>query len=187
MDKLGGTELYYNDSIEKYLYKKDWKIKENSNMTYSLQGMNFHISSLVTSQYWLERIYTPQIREAHEKGYYHIHDLGILGVYCVGWDLQDLLNEGFTGVRGKITSRPAKHFRSALGQIVNFLLYFARRSGRCASFLTLTLLAPFIRYDNLDYKQVKQALQEFAFNMNVPTRVGIPNGFQQYFSRFATT
>jgi anaerobic ribonucleoside-triphosphate reductase len=182
MDKLGGTELYYNDSIEKYLYKKDWKIKENSNMTYSLQGMNFHISSLVTSQYWLERIYTPQIREAHEKGYYHIHDLGILGVYCVGWDLQDLLNEGFTGVRGKITSRPAKHFRSALGQIVNFLYTLQGEAAGAQAFSNFdTLLAPFIRYDNLDYKQVKQALQEFAFNMNVPTRVG----FQTVFSNIS--
>ncbi len=171
--------MEYNNLIDNYLHRDDWRVKENSNMTYSLQGMNFYLSSLVTSQYWLDKIYTPSIKDAHEKGQFHIHDLGILGVYCVGWDLQALLIEGFTGVRGKITSSPAKHFRSALGQLVNFMYSL---QGECAGAQAVsnfdTLLAPFIRYDGLNYKQVKQALQEFVFNMNVPTRVG----FQTVFS-----
>ncbi|HBQ85927.1 MAG TPA: ribonucleoside triphosphate reductase, partial [Syntrophomonas sp.] len=165
--------LANNKIIADYLEKNDWRIKENSNMTYSLQGMNFHIASLIVSQYWLQQIYPPEIREAQMNGDFHIHDLGILGVYCVGWDIRDLLMEGFKGVRGKVASRPAKHFRSILGQIVNFFFTLQGEAAGAQAFSNFdTLLAPFIRYDNLDYKQVKQCLQEFVFNMNVPTRVG---------------
>ena len=170
--------LANNKIIADYLEKNDWRIKENSNMTYSLQGMNFHIASLVVSQYWLQQIYPPEIREAQMNGDFHIHDLGILGVYCVGWDIRDLLMEGFKGVRGKVASRPAKHFRSILGQIVNFFFTLQGEAAGAQAFSNFdTLLAPFIRYDNLDYKQVKQCLQEFVFNMNVPTRVGFQTPF----------
>ena len=170
--------LENNQIVANYLDKSDWKVKENSNMTYSLQGMNFHISSLIVSQYWQNQIYTPQIGEAHTKGDLHIHDLGILGVYCVGWDIKDLLLEGFKGVRGKIASGPAKHFRAALGQLVNFFFTLQGEAAGAQAFSNFdTLLAPFIRYDELDYKQVKQALQEFVFNMNVPTRVGFQTPF----------
>lgn len=170
--------LFNNKLIEDYLGRNDWRVRENSNMTYSLQGMNFHISSLVVSQYWLNQIYPPEVKEAHNSGDYHIHDLGILGVYCVGWDIRDLLLEGFKGVRGKVASGPAKHFRSILGQIVNFFFTLQGEAAGAQAFSNFdTLLAPFIRYDNLDYRQVKQCLQEFVFNMNVPTRVGFQTPF----------
>ncbi|MDR1615684.1 MAG: ribonucleoside triphosphate reductase [Syntrophomonadaceae bacterium] len=170
--------LFNNKLIEDYLGKSDWRVNENSNMTYSLQGMNFHISSLVVSQYWLNKIYTPEIKEMHNHGDFHVHDLGILGVYCVGWDIRDLLLEGFKGVRGKVASGPAKHFRSILGQIVNFFFTLQGEAAGAQAFSNFdTLLAPFIRHDKLDYAQVKQCLQEFVFNMNVPTRVGFQTPF----------
>jgi anaerobic ribonucleoside-triphosphate reductase len=166
------------DLVEHYIQKLDWKIKENSNMCYSLQGLNNYISSDITSEYWLNSIYPPEIRRAHKSGDMHIHDLSLLSVYCVGWDLQDLLVTGFRGVEGKVESAPPKHLRSALGQIVNF---FYTLQGEAAGAQALsnfdTLLAPFIRYDNLDYKEVKQALQEFIFNINIPTRVGFQTPF----------
>lgn len=164
--------------VDQYLEEVDWEVKENSNMTYSLQGLNNYISNGVTKRYWLEKVYPLEIREAAEKGDFHIHDLGILAPYCVGWNLQDLLLKGFTGVSGKISSKPAKHFRSALGQLVNF---FYTLQGEAAGAIAVssfdTLLAPFIRYDKLNYKQVKQAIQEFMFNCNVPTRVGFQTPF----------
>jgi ribonucleoside-triphosphate reductase len=166
------------DLVDNYLRKMDWKIKENSNMSYSLQGLNNYISSDITSEYWLSRIYPPEIRDAHKNGDIHIHDLSLLSVYCVGWDLQDLLMEGFKGVAGKIESAPPKHFRSALGQLVNF---FYTLQGEAAGAQAVsnfdTLLAPFIRYDKLSFKDIKQALQEFVFNINIPTRVGFQTPF----------
>lgn len=170
--------LMNNEIISNYLDKSDWRVKENSNMNFSLQGMNFHISSIVTSQYWLNQIYTPQIKEAQDAGDFHIHDLGILAVYCVGWDLQDLLREGFKGARGKVVSKPAKHFRTALGQVVNFFYTLQGEAAGAQAFSSFdTLLAPFIYYDNLAYEQIKQSLQEFIFNVNVPTRVGFQTPF----------
>ncbi|BBO85477.1 anaerobic ribonucleoside triphosphate reductase [Desulfosarcina ovata subsp. sediminis] len=166
------------DLVEHYIRKLDWKIKENSNMCYSLQGLNNYISSDVTSEYWLNKIYPPEIRRAHADGDLHIHDLSLLSVYCVGWDLTDLLRNGFKGVEGKVESAPPKHLRSALGQIVNF---FYTLQGEAAGAQALsnfdTLLAPFIRYDKLSYNKVKQALQEFVFNINIPTRVGFQTPF----------
>ena len=159
--------------VDKYLDEKDWRVRENSNMTYSLQGLNFHISSKIISNYWLNKIYPPEIRQAYNSGDFHIHDLGIFGAYCVGWDLQDLLLSGFKGVSGKIETKPAKHLRVALGQIINFFYTLQGEAAGAQAFSNFdTLLAPFIRYDNLNYKQVKQAMQEFLFNINVPTRVG---------------
>jgi ribonucleoside-triphosphate reductase (formate) len=166
------------DIVENYIQKSDWKIKENSNMSYSLQGLNNYISSDVTSEYWLNQIYPPQVRDAHRRGDFHIHDLSMLSVYCVGWDLKDLLRRGFRGVEGKVESSPPKHLRSALGQIVNF---FYTLQGEAAGAQALssfdTLLAPFVRYDGLGYREVKQALQEFVFNINIPTRVGFQTPF----------
>lgn len=166
--------------VDEYLKKTTWLVKENSNMTYSLQSLNFHISSQVISQYWLHRVYKkePKIRECHEEGWFHIHDLGMLAPYCVGWDLKDLLVSGFGGVRGKVWSKPPKHFRSALGQVVNFLYTLQGEAAGAQAFSNFdSYLAPFIRYDKLNYQQVKQALQEFIFNMNVPTRVGFQTPF----------
>ena len=164
--------------MESYIRRMDWKVKENSNMSYSLQGLNNYISSDITAEYWLNKIYPPGVREAHYSGDLHIHDLSLLSVYCVGWDLQDLLLEGFKGVAGKVESSPPRHFRSALGQVVNF---FYTLQGEAAGAQAMsnfdTLLAPFVRHDNLSYRQIKQALQEFVFNINIPTRVGFQTPF----------
>lgn len=166
------------DLVDQYIKKLDWKINENSNMSFSLQGLNNYISSDITSEYWLNRIYPPEIRKAHKEGDIHIHDLSLLSVYCVGWDLKDLLANGFKGVEGKVESKPPKHLRSALGQIVNF---FYTLQGEAAGAQAIsnfdTLLAPFIRFDNLSFREVKQAIQEFVFNINIPTRVGFQTPF----------
>ena len=166
------------DMVDDYLKQLDWQVNENSNMGYSIQGLNNYIASNVSKNYWLNKVYPTEIKTAHENGDIHIHDLNIISVYCVGWDLKDLLSEGFTGVSGKVASKPAKHFRTALGQMVNFMYTMQGESAGAQAFSNFdTLLAPFVRYDNLDYKQVKQALQEFVFNMNVPTRVGFQTPF----------
>lgn len=171
--RQGGLEL-----VDSYLSKVDWRIRENSNMSFSLQGLNNYISSEVSKSYWLHKIYPPEVRDAHINGDIHIHDLNILGAYCVGWDLMDLLIRGFGGVSGKVESKPAKHFRSALGQMVNFLYTLQGETAGAQAFSNVdTLLAPFIAYDGLNYKQVKQALQEWVFNLNVPTRVGFQTPF----------
>ena len=171
---LSGME----ETVSDYLGKVDWRVKENSNMNYSLQGLNFYMSSSITRKYWLSKIYTPRIREFQNNGDFHIHDLGILGPYCVGWDLMTLLKEGFRGARGKTESSPAMHLRTALGQIVNFFYTLQGEAAGAQAFSSFdTLLAPFIRYDELDYPQVKQAFQEFLFNINIPTRVGFQAPF----------
>lgn len=166
------------DMIDNYLQRLDWQVQENSNMAYSLQGLNNYIASSVSKTYWLNKIYSPEVRRAHEEGDLHIHDLGLLSVYCVGWDLQDLLRTGFTGAPGKAESAPARHFRSALGQVVNFFYTLQGEAAGAQAFSSFdTLLAPYIRYDNLNFREVKQALQEFIFNLNVPTRVGFQTPF----------
>lgn len=166
------------DMVDEYLQKLDWQVNENSNMTYSIQGLNNYISSNISKSYWLNKLYTSEIRDAHLKGDIHIHDLNMLSVYCVGWDLKDLLMQGFTGVAGKVQCKPAKHLRTALGQAVNFLYTMQGEATGAQAFSNFdTLLAPFIRYDNLDYAQVKQAMQEFIFNLNVPTRTGFQTPF----------
>lgn len=166
------------DMVDQYLQCLDWEVNENSNMTYSIQGLNNYISSNISKQYWLNKLYSSEIREAHTNGDIHIHDLNMLSVYCVGWDLKDLLMQGFTGVQGKIQCKPAKHFRTALGQAVNFLYTMQGEATGAQAFSNFdTLLAPFIRYDNLDYEQVKQTMQEFVFNLNVPTRTGFQTPF----------
>ena len=166
------------DLMEGYLNRMDWRVRENSNMGFSLQGLNNYIASDVTSEYWLNRIYTPKIREAHREGDMHLHDLNLLSVYCVGWDLADLLREGFKGVAGNVESAPPKHFRSALGQLVNFFYTLQGEAAGAQAVSSFdTLLAPFIRYDKLSFKEVKQALQEFVFNINIPTRVGFQTPF----------
>ena len=172
-------ELFGNiDAIDNYLGMQDSRIKESANSAYSLQGLNQHISTLITSQYWLTKLYPDNISEAHKKGYFHIHDLGFLSVYCVGWDLKDLLLSGFRGVLGKSESKPARHFRTALGQIVNFFYTMQGEAAGAQAFSNFdTYLAPFIRKDNLTYEQVKQSMQEFLFNINIPTRVGFQTPF----------
>jgi len=167
-----------NKLLDNYLMRDDWKVNENSNMTYSLQGLNNYISTAFTTHYWLNKVYPAAVREAHEKAEMHIHDLGLLSVYCCGWDIKKLLTDGFRGAPGKIESKPAKHLRTVLGQIVNFFYTLQGESAGAQAFSNFdTYLAPFIRYDGLTYEQVKQAIQEFLFNMNIPTRVGFQTPF----------
>ncbi len=164
--------------MQDYLGRADWRLKENSNMSFSVQGLNNYIASSVSAKYWLNKLYPKEIRDAHINGDFHIHDLGMLAPYCCGWDLKDLLIKGFGGVGEKVQSKPPRHFRSALGQIVNFLYTMQGEAAGAQAFANFdTYLAPFIREDNLSYKDVKQALQEFLFNLNVPTRVGFQTPF----------
>jgi len=166
------------EMIDKYIKELDWQVYENANMAYSLQGLNHYGVSAITKKYWLNKIYPQEIRESVESGDFHVHNLDTLGPYCAGWDLYDLLLKGFGGVPTKIETKPAKHFRAILGQAVNFLYTLQGEVAGAVAFSNFdTLLAPFIRYDNLNYKQVKQALQEFLFNMAVPTRVGFQSPF----------
>ncbi|OGZ31853.1 MAG: ribonucleoside triphosphate reductase [Candidatus Portnoybacteria bacterium RBG_13_40_8] len=166
------------DTVNGYLEDLNWEVRENSNMAYSLQGLNNHISNFVTKRYWLNKIYPEEVREAVNSGDFHIHDLGVLATYCCGWDLTDLLLKGFRGVPGKVETSPAKHLRVALGHIVNFFYTLQGETAGAEAFSNFdTLLAPFIRHDKLDYKQVKQAIQEFVYNCNVPTRVGFQTPF----------
>jgi len=166
------------EAVEDYIGLNDWMVKENSNMGYSLQGLNNYIATKIVANYWMRRIYPEAIRKVHEAGDLHVHDLGTLGAYCVGWDLKDLLMVGFKGVKGKVESKPAKHLRTALGQMVNFFYTLQGESAGAQAFSNFdTLLAPFVRYDKLSYKQVKQSMQEFVFNMAVPTRVGFQTPF----------
>ncbi len=166
------------DLVDQYLEVEDWRVRENSNMSYSLQGLNNYLSSTVIAKYWISRIYPASIAESHFSGEMHIHDLGVLGPYCVGWSISDLLFSGFGGVNGKIESKPAKHFRTALGQVVNFFYTLQGEAAGAQAFSNFdSYLAPFIRYDKLAQKDVEQALQEFFFNMNVPTRVGFQTPF----------
>ena len=172
-------DLFSNvDLVDDYINNNDWRIKESANSSYSLQGMNQHISTLISSQYWLNKIYPTEISNAHKQGKLHIHDLGFISVYCVGWDLQELVMVGFKGVAGKVESKPANHFRTLLGQIVNFFYTMQGEAAGAQAFSNFdTYLAPFIRKDNLSYAEVKQAIQEFLFNMNIPTRVGFQTPF----------
>ena len=164
--------------VDQYLGELDWEVHENSNMAYSLQGLNNYVSSAIIKKYWLNKIYPPEIRKVAQEGDFHIHNLQTLGAYCCGWDLYDLLLRGFGGVFGKVESKPAKHFRTALGQLVNFFYTLQGEAAGAQAISSFdTLLAPFIRYDNLNYRQVKQAMQEFLFNCAIPTRVGFQTPF----------
>jgi anaerobic ribonucleoside-triphosphate reductase len=164
--------------IDDYIGLNDWTVKENSNKSFSLQGLNNYITSKIVAKYWMRRIYPESIRKLHEAGEIHIHDLDTLGAYCVGWDLKNLLLVGFTGVPGKVACNPAKHFRSVLGQVVNFFYTLQGETAGAQAFSNFdTLLAPFIRYDNLTYKEIKKDIQSFLFNMAVPTRVGFQTPF----------
>ncbi len=164
--------------VDDYIDRSDWRVNENANMNYSLQGLNFYVASTIAAKYWLNKIYPPEVTEGHQDGDFHIHDLGMLATYCCGWDLQDLLLRGFGGVPAKLESKPPKHLRSALGQIVNFFYTVQGESAGAQAISSFdTLLAPFVRYDGLTYAGVKQAIQEFVFNVNVPTRVGFQTPF----------
>ena len=156
-----------------YLNDRDWKINENANTQKSINGLNNYVREAFTKSYWLHEIYPQEIREAHLSGDLHLHDLGFFGPYCAGWDLRQVLTNGFGGVPGKVESKPPKHLRTFLGQIVNSTFTTQGETAGAQAWSSFdTYCAPFVRYDHLDYRTIKQALQEFVFNLNVPTRVG---------------
>ena len=171
-------EVVSKSLVEDYINQADWRVNENANMAYSLQGLNNYIKEEVSKYYWMNYIYSPRVKQAHVDGRIHLHDSGALSGYCMGLDLEDLLEVGFYGGPGKIRSGAPKHLGSALGTVVN-LMYAATNdiAGAVAVSNLDTLLAPFIAYDNLNKEQVKQAVQEFIFNMNVPTRTGAQTPF----------
>jgi len=166
------------EMLEQYIGELDWQVHENANMAYSLQGLNHYGVSMLIKKYWLNKVYPKEIRDAAASGDFHLHNLDTLATYCNGWDLYDLLLRGFGGVSTKIESKPPKHLRTALGQLVNFFYTLQGESaGAQAVSEFSTLIAPFIRYDQLNYNQVKQTLQEFLFNCAIPTRVGFQSPF----------
>lgn len=166
---IGATIEMFGD----YLDDRDWQTQENANTSRSVAALNNYVREEFTKKFWLNELYTEQIREAHSSGDIHIHDLGFFGPYCAGWDLRQLLMNGFGGVPGKVESSPAKHLRSFLGQVINSTFTTQGESAGAQAWSSIdTYCAPFIRYDGLTFKQVKQAIQEFVFNLNVPTRVG---------------
>lgn len=159
--------------VEDYINQTDWRVNENANMAYSLQGLNNYIKEEVSKYYWMNYIYSTRVKQAHVDGRIHLHDSGSLSGYCMGLDLEDLLEVGFYGGPGKIRSGAPKHLRSALSQLNNLLFCITGCVAGAVAVSNLdTLMAPFIYYDNLNKDQVKQAIQEFIFNLNVPTRVG---------------
>lgn len=168
----------FSEKIDSYLKEVDWQVKENANMTFSLQGLNQYVGSFISKKYWLNKIYPKEIRDAAASEDFHIHNLELLAPYCAGWDLYDFLIKGFGGVSGKIECKPPKHLRTAMGQLVNVLFTLQGETAGANAISNFdTLLAPFIRYDNLNYKQVKQVMQEFLYSCMVPTRVGFQTPF----------
>lgn len=165
-------------SMNEYLNQLDWRVNANANQGYSLGGLILNTAGKVTANYWLNHVYPPEIGHAHRCADLHIHDLDMLAGYCAGWSLRTLLNEGFNGVDGKIEASPPKHFTSALGQMVNFLGALQNEWAGAQAFSSFdTYLAPFIRYENLDYQSVRQGIQEFIYNLNVPSRWGTQTPF----------
>ena len=165
-------------SMNEYLSREDWRVRANANQGYSLGGLILNVSGKVTANYWLDEVYSPEIGTAHREGDLHIHDLDMLAGYCAGWSLRTLLTEGFNGIPGRVEAGPPKHLSSALGQMVNFLGTLQNEWAGAQAFSSFdTYLAPFVRKDNLGYDEVRQAIQEFIYNLNVPSRWGTQTPF----------
>jgi ribonucleoside-triphosphate reductase (formate) len=165
-------------SVNEYLHRQDWRVNANANQGYSLGGLILNVSGKVIANYWLSHVYPAEIGEAHREGDIHVHDLDMLAGYCAGWSLRTLLNEGFNGIPGKIEAGPPKHLSSAVGQMVNFLGTLQNEWAGAQAFSSFdTYLAPFVRKDNLPFEQVKQCIQEFIYNLNVPSRWGSQTPF----------
>jgi len=165
-------------SMNEYLSREDWRVRANANQGYSLGGLILNVSGKVTANYWLDEVYSPAIGTAHREGDLHIHDLDMLAGYCAGWSLRTLLNEGFNGIPGRVEAGPPKHLSSALGQMVNFLGTLQNEWAGAQAFSSFdTYLAPFVRKDRLGFDEVRQAIQEFIYNLNVPSRWGTQTPF----------
>jgi ribonucleoside-triphosphate reductase len=172
------TVVDVTSSVNEYLYKLDWRVNANANQGYSLGGMILNISGKVIANYWLSHVYPEEVANAHRHGDVHIHDLDMLSGYCAGWSLKTLIREGFNGVPDKVESAPPKHLSSAVGQMVNFLGTLQNEWAGAQAFSSFdTYLAPFIRIDKLPYEEVKQSIQEFIYNLNVPSRWGTQTPF----------
>ncbi len=165
-------------TIDEYLSRSDWRVKANANQDYSLGGMILNTAGKIIANYWLNYVYPEEIREAHTNGDMHIHDLDMFSGYCAGWSLRQLLQEGFNGVPGKVESKPPKHLETAVAQMVNFLGTLQNEWAGAQAFSSVdTFLAPFVRLEELDYPRVKQCIQQFVFNLNVPSRWGTQTPF----------
>lgn len=169
----GATFIDCTKTVLEYTSGDDWRIKANSNTTYSNAGLVNNTAGKVIANYWLDQVYTPEEGKAHREGDYHIHDLDCLTPYCAGWNLRSLLNEGFNGVRSRVNSRPPHHFREALGQMANFLGILQSEWAGAQAFSSFdTFLAPYVFRDKMSFKSVKKAIRGFVYNLNVPSRWG---------------
>jgi len=165
-------------SINEYLERADWRVQANANQGYSLGGLILNVSGKVMANYWLSHVYPPEVGRAHREADFHIHDLDMLSGYCAGWSLRQLLQEGLNGVPGKVEAGPPRHFSTALGQAVNFLGTLQNEWAGAQAFSSFdTYLAPFVRKDSLTFEQVRQGIQEFIYNLNVPSRWGTQTPF----------
>ena len=170
---MKSTMLDYKKLIDDYVYIRDWRVKENSTVTYSVGGLILHVSGKNTAKYWLSEIYDDEVAKAHDSADIHIHDLSMLTGYCAGWSLRQLIQEGLGGVPGKITSKPAKHLVSLCNQMVNFLGIMQNEWAGAQAFSSFdTYLAPFIKADNLSYWETKNCIQSFVYGVNTPSRWG---------------
>jgi len=175
------TFMDINDTMKGYLKRADWRVKENANVDYSVGGLILYISGKVTADYWLNHIYPPYIGDAHRAGDIHLHDLNMFTAYCAGWSLRQLLREGFGGVPGRVQTVPAKHMNTVIGQMVNFLGTLQNEWAGAQAFSSVdTYLAPFVKYDNLSYKEVKQQIQRLLFNLATPSRWGTQTPFTNF-------
>lgn len=167
------TKVSSKISIQEYIDKEDWRINANANVGYSNAGMINNIAGKLTANYWLDNVYSEEESSAHRDGDYHIHDLDCLTGYCAGWSLKALLDEGFNGVRGRVSAKAPRHFRTALGQMANFLGILQSEWAGAQAFSSFdTYLAPYVFKDNLNYKEIKEAITSFIYNLNVPARWG---------------
>ncbi|WP_253272879.1 ribonucleoside triphosphate reductase [Halomonas sp. PR-M31] len=171
-------QLDVASTVNEYLNRADWRVHANANQGYSLGGLTLNVSGKLIANYWLDEVYPQAVGEAHREGDMHIHDLDMLAGYCAGWSLRTLLNEGFNGVADRAESTPPRHLSSALGQMVNFLGTLQNEWAGAQAFSSFdTYLAPYVRKDRLSYVAVKQAIQEFIYNLNVPSRWGSQTPF----------
>jgi len=171
--ETGSLLVNINRTMDGYLRKEDWRVKENANVGYSLGGLILHNSGAITANYWLENIYSPSVAEAHRNGDFHLHDLSMFSGYCAGWSLRQLITEGLGGVPNKISSGPAKHLSTLIQQMVNFLGVLQNEWAGAQAFSSFdTYLAPFVKVENLSFKEVKQCIQSFVFGVNTPSRWG---------------
>ena len=170
---MKSTILDYKDLVDQYVKANDWRVKENSTVTYSVGGLILSNSGAITANYWLSEIYDDEIANAHRNADIHIHDLSMLTGYCAGWSLKQLIQEGLGGVTGKITSAPAKHLATLCNQMVNFLGIMQNEWAGAQAFSSFdTYLAPFVKYDNLSFDQVKKCVESFVYGVNTPSRWG---------------